>query len=310
MSLLEAIAKIENIENSKKHLRSSEFYGIDEIIKSYLGLPKWFPLQYLSYIEHGVLLSNDTVPERLQKSKAEFILLNNSLRLNTLNKVIAQKFLYVVGSPFVHYRRMHQINTRPDAQGTLVFPTHSSHYSTVKTDWVKYAQKLANLPAFLQPVTACLYWKDIMNGNHKPFLDAGIPVVTNGHLYDKQHIPNLYDNLSRHKYVTGNDIGSFLFYAVEMGLPFFLFGDEVDYESDERFKREASQEGKMIEEVLNKLFRPSSISPESILITPAQKEWVDKFIDEKNWANPAVLRRRLWKNLLPTILEKGFLSLI
>ncbi|MEO1069895.1 MAG: FkbM family methyltransferase, partial [Cyanobacteria bacterium J06638_6] len=134
------------------------------------------------------------------------------------------KQAYVSGSPFVACRRLNQFELDPDARGTVAFPVHSTHLIDVAIDWEQYADDLLSLPAEFQPVTMCLYWKDLLAGRHAPFLARGMEVVTTGHMADPDFATTFYTILRRHCYCTSNMVGSYTFYAVEMGLPFFIHG--------------------------------------------------------------------------------------
>jgi hypothetical protein len=72
-------------------------------------------------------------------------------------------------------------------------------------------------------------WVDIMQGRHKIWLENGFPVYTVGHAYHEEFVERFYDLIRHFKFMTSNSIGSQTYYAVEMGIPFFLYGPEPEY---------------------------------------------------------------------------------
>jgi hypothetical protein len=75
----------------------------------------------------------------------------------------------------------------------------------------------------------CLHYHDINKGLHNKFLEHNFEVVTAGSPYHTDFIERFYNILSEYSYAISNDVGSYLFYAVEMDIPFFLYGNEPVY---------------------------------------------------------------------------------
>jgi hypothetical protein len=79
----------------------------------------------------------------------------------------------------------------------------------------------------MKPISICLHFRDIeLYG--KQFRDHGFSVFTAGDSRQSGNgfVKNFYDILSRHKYSCSNEIGSYTFYSIEMGIPFFICGPE------------------------------------------------------------------------------------
>ncbi len=199
---------------------TSEVYGFGKYIRKYAFYPVALPL-FIS-TDHGP--TQHDVPNQMDLSTPMPIHFFHSPRMVRSWKAVSEKPCSVLYSPFVFYRRSRNITLSPSAKGTIVFPTHSTHHIDTSADWDTYIKQLRDLPERFQPVSACLYFLDIQKGLHKVFLNRGVPVYTAGHWLDRNFIENFYDIIRQFKYATSNSVGSYLFYCVEMGLPFFLYG--------------------------------------------------------------------------------------
>ena len=67
---------------------------------------------------------------------------------------------------------------------------------------------------------------DINKGRHKVFLDSNIPVYTAGNTSDIRFIERLYSIIKNFNYTTSNYLGTITFYSIEMGIPFFIYGEK------------------------------------------------------------------------------------
>jgi hypothetical protein len=219
-SLEVAIDKIRFYENKFGSPSGDKCYGMGNALKQYLKVPHFFPL-YVE-LDHGVSIID--TPNNCQLKTRYPIFVTRESQKKELSKYGKQA--YVTGSTFVHYRKLNKIELSPDAAGTVCFPVHSTHLIDVVFDWEKYSEELLKLPQQLHPITVCVYWSDLLKKRHKPLLDKKINVVTAGHMADPNFTHNFYHILRKHKYGTSNQISSCTFYCVEMGIPFFLYGDE------------------------------------------------------------------------------------
>ena len=101
--------------------------------------------------------------------------------------------------------------------------------------------------------------------------------------------------MKKHKYSTSNLIGSYILYSVEMGIPFFLYGEKAtlhDLKNPLRPKR------KSINPKVEALFKVPPHKVEKITIK--QK----KFIESEAGVNDCINPRELRKILLKTFFSK------
>ena len=196
-------------------------YGFNRIIREYCRYPFWLPLPF--EMEHGW--------SPLQEPGANEMLTQKPLML-VFSKRREQAWqkgsdipVAVMGSPFVHYRRMHRIRQLANACGTIVFPYHSIDFGQVEYDVDKFCRLLQQLPQDFKPITICLYYDDFQYGVHERYAHWRFSVTTAGNKFNPNFAENFYNLLKRHRYSLSNMVGSHTFYSVEMGLPFFVYGD-------------------------------------------------------------------------------------
>lgn len=217
--LEQQIQRIQAFEARCPSPEAHQCYGLGKWLRRDLALPASVPLHI--HMDHGVRVSDVMTNCDLLSDRPIFF--TTAAQRDEYYKQTGKR-AYVSGSPFVACRRLNQIEPASEARGTVAFPVHSTHLIDVVIDWEQYADDLLSLPAEYQPVTVCLYWKDLLAGRHTPFIERGMAVVTTGHMADPDFATIFYTILRRHRYCTSNMVGSYTFYAVEMGMPFFIYG--------------------------------------------------------------------------------------
>ncbi len=177
-------------------------------------------------IQHGWYGSNCIPDIDLHKKGLDLMLFWNR-RLH--NEWIQMKDTpsYIIGSPFARYRRYMNITQNEDAKGTIAYPGHSISNIKANFDLDRYCDELKALPEEFHPITISLHPTDIRKyGWDKEFQSRGFETYCAASEWRKPFYENFYNKLRQFKYATSNEVGSYLFYAVEMGTPFFLMGEE------------------------------------------------------------------------------------
>lgn len=218
-NLEQQIQRINTFEEKYPAPDAHQCYGLGKWLKCDLALPDGIPLHI--HMDHGVRVSEAMTNCDLLADRPIFF--NSAAQRDEYYRRTGKR-AYVSGSPFVACRTLNHIEPDPNAQGTVTFPVHSTHLIDVVIDWEQYADDLLSLPDQFQPVTVCLYWKDLLDRRHVPFLERGMAIVTTGHMADPDFAMNFYAVLRQHRYCTSNMVGSYTFYAIEMGIPFFIYG--------------------------------------------------------------------------------------
>lgn len=205
---------------------ANAFYGIDGVIKAYAGLPSWYVLK--AVIPHGIHLTDHYVWQYETHSLVPMVLCYPPYRQEAYVAQTCKKVV-LAASPYVYVAELMRCLPKPERQGTIFFPAHSTHWNTVHTDFHRLADELTQLDEEFKPVTICMYWRDYNLGRHLPFLERGLDVVSAGHMYDPQFLYRLYHLCSLHTYAASNDVGSHLFNSVHSGCRFFLFPPLYQY---------------------------------------------------------------------------------
>ena len=299
-----AISRIKEYENQSKSVRVNAFYGMNLLLKRLLKLPKWIPFEYSTYIEHSIPYDVNNI-EFIKKKQKDLLLVNTKERKKIIYNSLNKKS-YVLGPLFVHYRRINNIFPDPDRTGTLVFPVHSTHLIKSECNWDEYAEQLLSLDNKFKPITICFYWKNILDGDHLPFQKRGFKITTAGHIYDPNFCINFYSLLRKYKFTSSNKFASPIVYSLEMGIPHFHYGPESNYKYYELTKKDdfTDVENKInIDKILieyYKLFKLNDIPT----INSSQLEWLDQFIDEKNWEDLNFIRKKVYRSFFPVLIKK------
>lgn len=220
---LEALCTIR--ETSFKLISSpywtAEIYGFGKYIRKYGFYPSWLPL--CVFTDHGPGACTP-YPVELE-STAPVQLYHSPISVENW-KAISRKPCYCMYSPFVFYRQRNKIEVSSGARGTIAFPAHTTPSIDDVSDIQVYIDQLKQLPEEFQPVSVCLHMHDINKGMHNKFIQNGLEVFTAGNSMDDRFIERFYSIIRRFKYSTSNFLGSYTYYCVEAGIPFFIYGEK------------------------------------------------------------------------------------
>lgn len=213
---------------------TSEAYGFGRAIREYANVPRWLPLAV--YSDHsGPRFQVKLLPHELTSGAPVFL---------THRKDVAAQYALETGkvaatmpSPAVLHRRKYGYRRNPEAIGTVAFPTHRTPSQETQHALEAYVHALKSLPQEFQPVRVSLHMHDVHAGLHRIYDRLGVPVVTAGHVYDRRFLDRFYGILGNARAATSDCVGTATLYALEMGVPFFLHGEEavVVNESDRNY---------------------------------------------------------------------------
>jgi hypothetical protein len=199
-------------------------YGINHILREYARYPWYLPLP--CHMEHGWTPLDEALVSDLKTTKPLMMVFSRR-RLQAWQRK-SQIPAAIMGSPLILYRKTHHITKQATATGTVAFPSHSTYDLQSRFDISKYCQELKNLPSEFQPVTVCLFWLDYIDKTADIYRQSGFKVVTAGHKLSNslEFARRHYEILSTHKYATSNEVGTYAFHSVDLGIPFFITGQE------------------------------------------------------------------------------------
>ena len=201
----------------------NSIYGFNAIIREYASYPSTLPL-FCRY-EHGWNYLTESDAYDLLTDKP-LMLVWSRRRLQAWNEKSSIPAA-IVGAPFIHYRKLKQIEKDSAANGTVAFPAHATPLIDAVFDIDEYCKQLKSLPIEFHPITICLHQHDLERKKDEIYKKYGFNVVTAGPIWvlGFEFVKKFYEILRSHKYATSNQVGSYSFYAVEMGIPFFIFGE-------------------------------------------------------------------------------------
>lgn len=203
---------------------SAEIYGFGKYLRKYGYLPSWLPL--CVHTDHGPGVVMQFKSELT--SSAPVQLFHSPVSVAEWKKA-SKKPCFCFFSPAVFARRLNGVERSPDARGTIAFPAHTTIHLEDRSNVKVYIAQLQSLPAVYHPVGVCLHPTDIVKGLHRPFLAQGFDVHSAGHFYDDNFSDRFYEIIRQYKYGTSNHLGSYGYYCVELGIPFFLYGQAPEY---------------------------------------------------------------------------------
>jgi FkbM family methyltransferase len=231
VATLESLAE-DRPEKTNELFTPNDFYGHAEVLKQYCGLPADF--QIPGILPHGPYFSEVVWKPEIQHPLQNLFLISRS-QIKRYG-AYSSKNPIVIGSPVYYASKMisDQIEeARQSAEGTVVFPAHSTHHVTTHFEEDRLMEYLNGLPDEWKPIRICLYWKDILLGRHHLYSKAGFPCVTAGHMFDKEFIFRMLPIICSHRRAVTNRIGSCSIYAAAFGVPSHLFEQETNSVSDE-----------------------------------------------------------------------------
>lgn len=249
----------------------SEVYGIGKALRRYAFYPDSLPLNI--YSSHGITHADVPAPHELEQKTPAMLFF--SPRLTREYKKRSDKYCATIICPYIFYRKANEIEPDKNAAGTIAFPSHSTPEMDDVTDYKEYCSKLRSLPEEFHPLTVCLHYHDINKGLYKVFTDHGFEVVTAGNVFHPDFIDRFYEIIRRYKFVTSNQLGSYAYYAVEMGTPFLLYGNPpvLVNVGDENIEKGPYQSFLQAEQMKKALEILGTFSPE---VTVEQKRFVEE----------------------------------
>jgi len=270
-------------------LQETRNYGVNQIIKRYARFPWYKPLPV--HLEHGWTPDEFALKSDLLTRKP--LMLVYSKRRAAAWKKKSKTPVAIMGSPFIHFKNMNHIAKKKKAKGTIAFPGHSTYDLDSNFSLEQYCRQLKKLSAKYQPITICLFWFDFVE-KADAYRKFGFNVVTTGYKFSTglSFVKNFYKILSAHKYATSNEIGSHTFYAVDLGLPFFLTGEKplvINVGNDVNADKPTHADDFKYGAIATRLFDTGPVTK----ISPAQKKFVESEMGLKDCLSKSEMHKLL-----------------
>jgi hypothetical protein len=223
-------------EPTTEIFRPNAWYGFARQIKKYA---KW-PLPLPIVVPHGVELSKQYLWMNEIENELPAIWAFPKNRYKIYKKYGKDKKVLNGCSPWLFLlTSKQQILGR---SGTVALPAHSTHHVTANFNDQRYADYLKRNINKENPVTVCMFWRDIELGRDKNYLEKGLPVISAGHMFDENFADNLFKIFRSFEYMHTNEIGNHLYYAASTGCKVILKKNQkIKYKANkEILKRDVS----------------------------------------------------------------------
>ena len=281
--------------------KSLPFYGLAEqysqgkIYREYANFPEELPLNV--YSDHGMDPANVVYPHELENPAYAMLTYSNHKYENFTRK--RKQPCFKVPQPLIWYRNHHNIQQKENAQGTIFFAAHSTPDVSVDYDLAWICKELKALPEQMQPVGVCLFMSDVHSGTFLKYMENGFPVYTAGHVSDWNFVDRFYELISHYKYGASNAFGSFLLYCLEMGMPFSMLNQPIEFinYTDRNLKK-----GKIITEPLE-IQVEQFFSGINLEITVQQKKYVNHLMGVTDYLSPEELHKVFEDAIKPDVLR-------
>jgi hypothetical protein len=276
-------------------------YGFGKWIRRYGFYPPILPL--CIYTDHGPGDSVGSPYKHELESDAPVQFYHSPAAVERW-KQVSDRPCYQLYSPFVFARHAMKIERDPDAKGSIFFMSHNTETVIDQNTPAAYAKDISKLPERYFPVVICLHITDVRMGLAKIYSDLGFEVVSAGDSLHQDFTKNFYEILKKHKYALANDFGSACLYAVELGIPFGLYGTRPKYqnEGDENIESGAYESYKTGDYYTNAMRLFNSL-PDTV-VTTEQKEFAEKFLGLTGGVSRFKMACILYKSLAVWIVDR------
>lgn len=201
--------------------KESMYYGHDRMLTEYAGL-KPYRAVYLPAIEHGINFSEDKFSEQQIRENAAFVF-QGSYKNEMIHNVDERKHVYNIG-PYILYAKNYysseKISTLHKKNGKTVvyflFHTFESNNGgrSFERNIQQFKERYANE---YDTLMICAYWLDLSPELLIQAEREGVKVVSAGARFDSVFMRRLKTIISLADLVVGDDIGSYVGYAIALG---------------------------------------------------------------------------------------------
>ena len=278
-------------------------YGFNKIVREYLNYPSIFPLPF--NMHHGWYVSERPRSSDLENNSSIILVFNK--RQADIWRKYSDKKVAILGAPFIHYRRKYGILRSQNPKGMIVYPAHSGSNSDAVFNQRELCEDILKYSKQYNPITVSVHHDDILRGKDKIYREYGFNVFCSGHRKSIEFAKNFYNEIRKYKIACSNNFGSQLLYAVEMGIPYFVFGPKVELVKDETKGPVHSRKTDWENSFLNYIGRLFSKPLDSV--TEDQQRFVLKESGVDDAMDPSQLRSLLIKALFQNEIPNKFIRL-
>ncbi|HEX4189376.1 MAG TPA: hypothetical protein VHZ06_00165 [Marmoricola sp.] len=222
---------------------ANHYYGHAHLFADYVGIP--FPVIIDGYLQHGWNLHDGfAVGTGFVPGAKLFVWSESVLRRGW---AMGRRNYHVIGSAWAYLLEMEAAaaavampapDPATERSGTIFYPFHGWEGQEVAGDHAAMLRRLQEVET--EPLTVCLYWVEHRNDAIRAvYEDAGCRVITHGmrgFAYqgtDRDFLRKQYRELSTHKRVVSNRLGSAILYGASVGCEVGVYGDPMILENED-----------------------------------------------------------------------------
>lgn len=255
-------------------------------------LPSGLPLVYAC--DHGVQLNTELHDYEVNHNFRAFCTWNTFKFVSAQNSNRHNLKVFHIANPFALYWRCRGFKRQKNTKGTIVFLSHSGSGESYEQLLTKqYRDELKLLPAKFHPIVLCIHRNDVLNGCLTQVREiCDFPVVTMGWAGRSDFGDRFYNTVSHFSYASSTDEMSALYYCVDFGIPFFLYGSRPILATSVNSERQSSL-CYGLKHTLDLLFRGFFDE-----ITPEQKHFCELVIGKSTRLDHVKFVTFVWIRLL------------
>ena len=225
-------------------IKENDFYGNGDVLFNALNIRQSEQIFYK--IEHGLFLGNLVHADSYDGFTTHIITFSD-YRKDILE--ITNKNMVCVG-PYIQYANEllsseHKQRLRSSLGSVLlVFPSHSIESIHVSYDISQFVERIESIKHDFDSVVVCMYWKDILLGQHLEYQKLGYKITTAGHTYDANFLPRLKSIINLSNATISNKVGTHIGYCISMNKPHILHRSIINHhyiDNSEKYVRNTGE---------------------------------------------------------------------
>lgn len=258
------------------------FMGMSLLYGNHLALQKYLKRKMnfrYECLEHAIFWENNLFISPYPKMKRlyTFSEYRKKLLLESAYKINFNLDIVAVG-PYIQYvdyfypkGKLDRIKQRY-GKILLVFPSHSLELVNKGFNVTDFIGEIKRAGEQFDSIFICMYWKDVMDGKEKSYVDAGFTIVSNGHRSDPKFMSRQKDLLYLAAMTMSNDLGTYIGYSIVMNKPHYFYKQDVSIDTQNDFLRSVITTSEALSEEVASLFGTLSFD-----ISLEQKKFVEKW---------------------------------
>jgi len=205
---------------------SSETYGQGSIYRKLLSFSTLQPLPFSS--DHGVT-TEPHIEESDWNSGAPIHFTYRSSAVQSRSTSSQRMQIISIEHPWITYRKQSRIAISKRARGAIAFIPHSIATAPIQESLEEYLGLLVKAKSDFGRVTICVGMKDVHAGIIPNLRKFNLPIVSVGHVNNKNFGLNFYRMICNFRFGISNSFGSEVLIGTELGLPFSILGPLPEY---------------------------------------------------------------------------------